>query len=468
MNPIGDGWKHNIAVGVTERDSGNTKEESTTFLSLDDVEDNETEFQTDQSGRRETSRSKRIAGAAIFLLVLIIAGAGLWMMLGGSGKTKINVPVRDNAQRSEQVGRGNEDETAQAIAEVRSATASPTPAASASPAISMTEATGGTRTILMPTTPVTVPIEGSGGIVSSPSTETAPRQQGGAVRTQAGASAKPMGIISERNPERSIRCAPTPVPVSARRAITGASTNAKLAENAASAFLKQPEPRVVLPPFGTMLPIRTMGALNTLRPSLARFELMRDVRVQGWHMRKGTTIIGQQQNSEYDRAYVSLIGFIDPASKLFVKAPGEVLGADGAPGLQGKRRQINSRWARVLGQVATSAVSLGQAALARGNSTTVVLPGAVASELTPSVASHREFVEVPAGTPAFVMITDLPKEAQAIDADPFAEGIEEPLTDGELAELLSSDSPEKIRAAIPRMTPELRRIAEAVLKEQNR
>jgi hypothetical protein len=151
-----------------------------------------------------------------------------------------------------------------------------------------------------------------------------------------------------------------------------------------------------------------------------------------------------------------------------VKAPGEVLGADGAPGLQGKRRQVSSRWARVLGRVATGAVSLGQAALSRGNSTTVVLPGAVAPELIPNVASRREFVEVPAGTPAFVMITDLPKEAQTVEADPLADGNGEALTDEELAELLSSDSPEKIRAAMPRMTPELRRVAEAVLKEQAR
>src|SRR6266511_931367 len=254
-----------------------------------------------------------------------------------------------------------------------------------------------------------------------------------------------LAYSSKRNPERSIRCAPTPVPVSARQPVAVASTNAKLSEQAAPAVLKGVEPRVVLPPFGAMLPIRTMGALYTLRPGLARFELMRDVRGQGWQMRKGTTLIGQQQGGEYDRAYVSLVGFIDPESKRFVKAPGEVLGADGAPGLQGKRRQVSGRRARVLGRVAT---------------------GAVAPELTPSVASRREFVEAPAGTHAFVMITDLPKEAQAVDADPLTEGSGETLTDEELAELLSSDSPEKIRAAMPRMTPELRRVAEAVLKEE--
>ena len=462
MNHNGDGWKHNTDVGVTERDAGDTKGEPLTYLSDDDEAD-KAESPDGQSRRRAARRRKRIAGASLFLLVLIAAGAGLWMLFGGGSRTRVNVPVRDNSQRTDQSTSGG-DATAQAIAEVRSATASPSPApaAGASPAIGTTGLTGETRTIIVPTTPVTVPIDGA----SSPPTEAGLGQQGGASRTQASAAARPMGIVSERNPERSIRCAPTPILVSARQ--PGASTNAKLPKQVASVVLKGVEPQVVLPPFGAMLPIRTMGALYTLRPGIARFELMRDVRGQGWRMRKGTTLIGQQQGGEYDRAYVSLVGFIDPESKRFVKAPGEVLGADGAPGLQGKRRQVSSRWARVLGRVATGAVSLGQSALSRGNSTTVVLPGAVAPELTPSVASRREFVEAPAGTPAFVMITDLPKEARGVDADPLAEGNGETLTDEELAELLSSNSPEKIRAAMPRMTPELRRVAEAVLKEQNK
>ena len=54
------------------------------------------------------------------------------------------------------------------------------------------------------------------------------------------------------------------------------------------------------------------------------------------------------------------------------------------------------------------------------------------------------------------------------DADALAKGNEQALKDEELAELLSSETPEKIRAAMPRMTPELRRIAEAVLKEQGK
>jgi hypothetical protein len=440
-------------VGVTERDAVNSKEEPFNILSVDDDGD-KTESRADPSARRR----KRLAGASIFLLVLIAAGVGLWMMFSDGAGTKINVPVRDNAQRPDQIAQGSADETTQAIAEIRSATATRMPAASASPGTGTTGATEGTRTIIVPTTPVTVPIEGVGGGASSPSTEAAAGKQSGASRTQTGAAAKSGGILSERNPERSIRCAPMPVAASSLQPLS--ETSPAQTPNIGSPVLKRAGAgNVALPPFGSMLPIRTMGALYTLRPSLARFELTRDVRGQGWQMRKGTTIIGQQQGGEYDRAYVSLVGFIDPESKRLVKAQGEVLGADGAPGLQGKRRQISSRWARVLGRMATSAVSLGQAALSRGNSTTVVLPGAIAPELTPSVASSREFVEVSAGTPAFVMITDLPKEAQGVDADSLARGNGEALTDQELAELLSSDSLEKIRAALPRMTPELRRIA---------
>lgn len=39
------------------------------------------------------------------------------------------------------------------------------------------------------------------------------------------------------------------------------------------------------------------------------------------------------------------------------------------------------------------------------------------------------------------------------------------LSDGELAELMQSADPDRIRSATPRMPPELRRIAEMALKE---
>jgi hypothetical protein len=198
-------------------------------------------------------------------------------------------------------------------------------------------------------------------------------------------------------------------------------------------------------------------------------------------MKKGTILVGQLQGSERDRAYINMTGFIDPASGKLVKLDGDLLGADGAPGLKGKLHKVSSTWKRILDRAVTTGVALGQAALSRGNSTTVVLPGAVAPELTSLTStSRREFVEVPAASTAYVLITRLPEQAQIADSPQIAAGAGErstfssnknayrALSDEEVAGLLESGSPEAIRKAIPRMSPELRRIAETALKEADK
>jgi hypothetical protein len=55
-------------------------------------------------------------------------------------------------------------------------------------------------------------------------------------------------------------------------------------------------------------------------------------------MKRGTILVGTTKGGEYDRAYVTIIGFIDPESGKFVKLGGGVLGGDGAAGLKGKSR----------------------------------------------------------------------------------------------------------------------------------
>ena len=58
-----------------------------------------------------------------------------------------------------------------------------------------------------------------------------------------------------------------------------------------------------------------MGVLYTLRSGgLARFELTRDVKGNGWAMPRGTVLVGALRGAEFDRAYVSLVGFIDTES----------------------------------------------------------------------------------------------------------------------------------------------------------
>jgi hypothetical protein len=86
----------------------------------------------------------------------------------------------------------------------------------------------------------------------------------------------------------------------------------------------------VLPPFGTMLPVRTQGVIFTLRNnSYARLELTSDVNGKGWSLPKGTLLIGRTSGSENDRAYVNVIGYIDARDNKLVKMTGEVLGSDG-------------------------------------------------------------------------------------------------------------------------------------------
>ena len=246
---------------------------------------------------------------------------------------------------------------------------------------------------------------------------------------------------------------------------TSAAFNSKLS-------LTRKEKTVTLPAFGTMLPVRTLGAVYTLRNSLARLELTRSIAGQGWELKKGTVLIAQQQGGAADRAYAGITGFIDPDTNRFVKMTGEVLGSDAAHGLKGKRRQLSSRWSRAFNRILNIAPGIAQAALARNGGTTVIVPtGSVTSDLIGTGNSgfdRREFVEVEAGAPGYVMITDLPDTTKGVDADPekyLAESDQGSLSDGELAKLLSEGTPQQIKAAMPRMTPEMRRVAALAIGE---
>jgi hypothetical protein len=283
--------------------------------------------------------------------------------------------------------------------------------------------------------------------------------------------------ISERTEERS-------QPVS-RNPERSSST-------AVSAKESNTEAKIVVPPFGSMLPVRTIGGLYTLRSgALVRLELTRDIVGNGWSMARGTILVGTTKGGEYDRAYVAINGFIDPESGKFVKLGGDVLGGDGAAGLKGKSRQLDSRWTRILSQLGNAAITLTSAALGgRSNGTVIISDGARSSLINPvadelngliSAQSDRNrragFVEVVAGTPGYVMVTDLPATIKGTEANAELDvkglatlsdidtvrpttGISE----REFAELISTGSPEEIKAKLHRMSPEMRKIALAVLQ----
>jgi hypothetical protein len=403
--------------------------------------------------RRKATRGFLLLAA----LAIVIIGFLFWTT---SGKKKIDLAVRDRSARAKEgAGEGStrkiDDVTEQAIAEVRSG-------AGASPSPAPTAATSAENTTARDTTPALIPLGGTVASVESPPAPVAPGDSSTSAPSRFSESA------SGRNTERSIRCAPVQKSAAPPSKQSPAPDLARAVSSTTPAPPIALEKTVILPPFGALLPVRTLGAIYTLRPSLARFELTRDMKGDGWAMKKGTILVGQQRGSELDRAYVSLTGLIDPNSGKFVKLSGDALGADGGPGLRGKRRRLSGRWARVLSRAANAAVTLGQAALSRSG-TIVNVPSVVSPEIqgfTASAVNSREFVEVSAGAAAFVLITDLPKEIRGVAPQPGAdEGGDAALGDEELAKLVTDGSPEQIRAALPRMSPELRQIAQAVLKE---
>jgi hypothetical protein len=245
-------------------------------------------------------------------------------------------------------------------------------------------------------------------------------------------------------------------------------------------------PSAVLPPFGTMLPVRTQGVIFTLRNnSYARLELMRDVQGEGWSLPKGTVLVGRVSGSEYDRAFVNVIGFVDPRENRFVKLTGEVLGSDGASGIQGKQVVVDrNRLKDTLRKVASSGLQVaGMAAGALTGRGTVVVNGAGYRVLNPVTDEagrmvgggdeKRSFVKVEAGSSGYVMVADLPKELHAVDAPGEDEltraamSMTGSLSDREVMELILFGTPEEIRAALPLMNDEQKQMALKTLKPEN-
>ncbi|HKR15323.1 MAG TPA: hypothetical protein VJT15_24875 [Pyrinomonadaceae bacterium] len=293
-------------------------------------------------------------------------------------------------------------------------------------------------------------------------------------------------VRSQRNSETSLYVGEgnkEPIQPTTRNAQRSSIESGRASENT--------ETTVVTPPFGSILPVRAIGGLYTLRSgAFARFELTRDISGNGWSMKRGTILVGTTKGGEYSRAYVSIIGFIDPQSGKLVKLGGDVLGGDGTAGLKGKSRQVDSRWTRVLSQVGNAAVTLTGALLGgRGNGTVVISDTArapvinpIADELNGVLGSQTErnrrggFVEIVAGTPGYVIVTDLPAEIKATDANELNQQTLATLADldairpatgiseREFADLLADGSPDEIRAKLPRMSPEMRKIALVVLE----
>lgn len=224
-------------------------------------------------------------------------------------------------------------------------------------------------------------------------------------------------------------------------------------------------------PFGTLLPIRFLGAVYTLRASggLVRMELTRSVSGKDYSYPAGTVLVGTLRGSEYKRAFISVVGLIDPETGGLVKFEGEVMGNDGASGIAGRRRQVKGIWSRVFGGLREAGeVALGAIGNRRSGGTVIISESTskVSDELSGLIGNNRngqEFVEISAGTTGFVLVTDLPDEISNTERLSQNSITATGLTESELADLFSEGNKEKIRAALPRMTPAFRQLAEKVL-----
>lgn len=239
-----------------------------------------------------------------------------------------------------------------------------------------------------------------------------------------------------------------------------------------------------VPAFGSLLPVRFLGAIYTLRGAggLVRMELSRSVRKGAFSYSAGTIIVGRMRGSEYNRAFISAIGAIDPKSGKLVKFEGEVLGVDGASGAKGERKSIKGWGARFLlglREASGQAVNVLAARGGNGRGGTIVLNGTsgLGGEMSRVIrgdSQENSFVVVKAGTEAYILITDLPAEQRGDEnSDEFEKlaggtggqlpGIN--LTEPEMAEILSTDDPNKIRAALLKMSPQFRALAIKALEE---
>jgi hypothetical protein len=448
--------------------------------------DSSADFTSQASTPKRRTRKRRVIAGATLLLITICGVAAFYYTFRPSRSVKVNIGTKQRARTQDAAAnpdKAPDDVTAEAIAEVRRAISSPpagTAPATVTPRESLTLAPPMSATVLPP---------------DSASTEPAEADRSGASAAE----------VSRRNREQSIRFADDdqqpatrkvgfgPAPTDATRgqadkapAGTAILTGTRPSQ-APSPITKPAAAPVVLPSFGSVLPVRTLGKIYTLRSgSSIRLELTRYVSGEGWSLPKGTVLIGQVRGSERDRAFIAVAGFIEPSRERFVKLTGEVLGDDGGAGVRGKFHKLSSGWSRAFARIGSSAVNVaGAIAGSRISGQPVIITDLGSRTVSPLgnevdsllLSQARGFVEVAAGTPGFVMVTTLPGDVKGVDAEPdhFASAIPEiattepaALTEEDLALLLTSGDAARIREALPRMSPEMRRIAEVVLADSSR
>lgn len=442
-----------------------------------------------ETGTRTRKTWKRKLVGWCFVLLLIVGGVfALYLLLRVN---RVNVQVNANTRRESLGARPQPSPTAenglsaeainiarQAIGNDTGAGANPnpTPSPNASPTVSPSPNANIERSLAFTDNSPAYPHANDAGSVNGNQADLNKAQPQQASNTESAAQTQ----IGRVNPTQTLfveDAQPTSSPTPAANVVASNRVDRKATVTEAPKTLP-----AVLPPFGTLLPVRTQGVIFSLRNnSYARLELSRDCHGDGWSLPKGTLLVGRVAGSEHDRAYVNAVGFIDPRTNRFVKMTGEVLGSDGGSGIPGKRVVVDrNRLRQTLSKVASSGLQVaGMMAGALTGRGTVVIDGAGSRVLNPitdeagravnGASDKRSFVKVEAGQSAYVMVADLPKELRAVDApgeEDFARAANS-LTDRDVMELILFGTPEEVRAALPLMNEEQKKLVVKCIGTEN-
>jgi len=442
------------------------------------------EVSEERGERRGKGRGRRIGVGVFVLLVLAVIAVASWYVVGNGAKRKAKVAVTGNSGSSNSAVESEAAMTQRAIDEarvsdrgvvmgdgsvVRPAIVPPTVAAVPGSNVPVTQMQPAG---VNPDLSSTVKTPSSGGVGSNESSGMGEDKQGTANRAS--------GVVGGRNKERSVILAEELKMVPESQPVSVSGSN--------SAQPHRDEHGIVVPSFGSMLPVKSLGVLYTLRSGgLVRFELSSDVKGKGWSMPKGTVLVGVSRGAEYNRAFVSLVGFIDTESGHFVKVGGDLLGSDGGAGIRGERRTMSSSWSRVFAKVGEASLRMAEGLAGSFGRRPIVISDAVGSygrnvtneldgALLQSDRDRNTFLEVAAGSQGYMMITDLPKAIQGVDAlsklssadlkqrsDVNVPREVTGISEQELADLIQSGDVDRIKAALPRMSSEMRGVAEAVI-----
>ncbi len=178
-------------------------------------------------------------------------------------------------------------------------------------------------------------------------------------------------------------------------------------------------------PFGTLLPVRLVGAIYTLRNSggVVRMELTQPIEGKGYSYPAGTMLVGNVRGGESIRAFVTVVGLIDPVSGELVRFTGELMGTDGASGINGARKRITGKWARFFrGLKDTAGSILGSVGSLRSGGTVILSEPLrrgserLSEDTSQSIFGNEHedtFLEVIAGTNGYVLVTQLPEATTA-------------------------------------------------------